>query len=44
MEVSKRLIRKKKSKEDEQTLAAELSLAHRLSYAKCQLVQSSYIS
>ena len=33
---------RKKSKEDEQTLA-ELSSAHRRSQAKCQLVQTSYI-
>ena len=32
---------KKNSQEDEQTLA-ELSLAHRRSQAKCQLVQTSY--
>ena len=32
----------KKSKEDEQTLE-ELKTAHRLSQAKCQLVQTSYI-
>ena len=33
----------KKSKEDEQTLK-ELNLAHRHSQAKCQLVQTSYIT
>jgi len=33
---------RKKSKEDEQTMA-ELSSAHRRSQAKCQLVQTSYI-
>jgi len=33
---------RKKSKEDEQTLA-ELSSAHRRSQAKCQLVQTNYI-
>ena len=35
-------MRKKKNKEDEQTLE-ELNLAHRSSQAKCQLVQTSYI-
>ena len=34
---------RKESKEDEQTLE-ELNLAHRRSQAKCQLVQTSYIS
>ena len=43
MEVPKSLMRKKKkSKEDEQTLA-ELNSAHRRSQAKCQLAQTSYI-
>ena len=42
MEVLKSLMRKKNSKEDEQTLA-KLSSAHRRSQAKCQLVQTSYI-
>jgi len=44
MEVPKSLMRKK-SKEDEQTLA-KLNSAHRLSQAKCQFVrlaQTSYI-
>ena len=41
MAVPKSLMRKK-SKEDEQTLA-ELNSAHRCSQAKCQLVQTSYI-
>jgi len=41
MEVPKGLMRKK-SKEDEQTLA-ELNLAHGCLQAKCQLVQTSYI-
>ena len=35
-------MRKKKSKEDEQTLE-ELNSAHRRSQAKCQLVKTSYI-
>jgi len=35
-------MRKKKTKENEQTLA-ELISAHRCSQAKCQLVQTSYI-
>ena len=35
-------MRKKKRKEDEQTLE-ELNSAYRRSQAKCQLVQSSYI-
>ena len=33
----------RKSKEDEKTLE-ELNLAHRRSQAKCQLLQTSYIS
>ena len=41
MEVPKSLMRKK-SKEDEQTLA-DLSSTHRRSQGKCQLVQTSYI-
>ena len=42
MEVPKGLMRKKKSKEDEKTLA-EFNSGHRLLQAKCQLVQTSYI-
>ena len=34
---------RKKSKEDEQTLG-ELNSAHRRSQAKCQLIQTSYIT
>jgi len=41
MEVPKSMMRKK-SKEDEQTLA-ELNSAHRRSQAKCHLEQTSYI-
>ena len=40
---SKKVDNKKKSKEDEQTLA-ELNSAHRRSQANCQLVQTSYIT
>ena len=39
---AKKLMRKKKSKEDEQTLE-ELNSAHRCSQAKCRLIQTSYI-
>ena len=42
MKVPKSLMRKKDSKNDEQTLA-ELNSAHRRSQAKCQLVETSYI-
>jgi len=42
MEVPGLIMMKKKSKEDERTMA-ELSSAHRRSQAKCQPVQTSYI-
>ena len=41
MEVPK-FLKRKKSKEDKQTLG-ELSSGHRLSQAKCQLKQTTYI-
>ena len=43
MAVPKSLMRKKKVKKKEQTLA-ELNSAHRHLQAKCQLVQTSYIN